>query len=266
MFKCSFLSSGFRSVPLKNGYNEIIELASLLVYVNVQQAEVTGHTYTDTVDEMYWLHTCMYGRVCDSWYSHCCHSELGGGAVLVLRPVEEEAGGAQQWTFPVQHTHQHPACPPHLPTPSNHERTQHQRETQVKPQTHWIWRVSDVSQLDVCWSLIVFLLFFCFPERKVNKHQWVLILKTPRILACASSPSLQETLTRKFISNLDFIQQCFRGPLNKYLPTGGSCFWCFLFDFLSAALQKNYWDEHGPRKNPNNCWIQDFLVLLSLTL
>ncbi|XP_060892389.1 1-phosphatidylinositol 4,5-bisphosphate phosphodiesterase gamma-2-like isoform X1 [Labrus mixtus] len=32
------LRSGYRSVPLKNGYNENLELASLLVYINVQQA------------------------------------------------------------------------------------------------------------------------------------------------------------------------------------------------------------------------------------
>lgn len=51
---CLCLSlSGYRSVPLKNGYSENLELASLLVYVDIQQVEVRGkHTvsqlsYTD---------------------------------------------------------------------------------------------------------------------------------------------------------------------------------------------------------------------------
>ncbi|KAM9753206.1 1-phosphatidylinositol 4,5-bisphosphate phosphodiesterase gamma-2 [Menidia menidia] len=37
-FPVKGLRSGYRSVPLKNGYNETLELASLLVYINVQPA------------------------------------------------------------------------------------------------------------------------------------------------------------------------------------------------------------------------------------
>uniref|UniRef100_A0A8C2WQH9 1-phosphatidylinositol 4,5-bisphosphate phosphodiesterase gamma n=1 Tax=Cyclopterus lumpus TaxID=8103 RepID=A0A8C2WQH9_CYCLU len=37
-FPVKGIRSGFRSVPLKNGYSEDLELASLLVYINVQQA------------------------------------------------------------------------------------------------------------------------------------------------------------------------------------------------------------------------------------
>ncbi|XP_034734553.1 1-phosphatidylinositol 4,5-bisphosphate phosphodiesterase gamma-2 isoform X1 [Etheostoma cragini] len=37
-FPVKGIRSGYRSVPLKNGYNENLELASLLVYINVQQA------------------------------------------------------------------------------------------------------------------------------------------------------------------------------------------------------------------------------------
>lgn len=33
--------SGYRSVPLKNGYSENLELASLLVYISVKQAGVS---------------------------------------------------------------------------------------------------------------------------------------------------------------------------------------------------------------------------------
>lgn len=40
--------TGFRSVPLKNGYSENIELASLLVYISVQQAGVRTHGHTGT--------------------------------------------------------------------------------------------------------------------------------------------------------------------------------------------------------------------------
>lgn len=32
--------TGYRSVPLKNGFSENLELASLLVYVDTQQVEV----------------------------------------------------------------------------------------------------------------------------------------------------------------------------------------------------------------------------------
>uniref|UniRef100_A0A8C2WT92 Phosphoinositide phospholipase C n=1 Tax=Cyclopterus lumpus TaxID=8103 RepID=A0A8C2WT92_CYCLU len=39
-FPVKGIRSGFRSVPLKNGYSEDLELASLLVYINVQQAGV----------------------------------------------------------------------------------------------------------------------------------------------------------------------------------------------------------------------------------
>lgn len=41
-----FVSTGYRSVPLKNGYNEDLELASLLVYINVQQAGVRIPAHT----------------------------------------------------------------------------------------------------------------------------------------------------------------------------------------------------------------------------
>lgn len=37
-----FASTGYRSVPLKNGYSEDLELASLLVYISVQQAGVSN--------------------------------------------------------------------------------------------------------------------------------------------------------------------------------------------------------------------------------
>ncbi|KAM3870064.1 1-phosphatidylinositol 4,5-bisphosphate phosphodiesterase gamma-2 [Diretmus argenteus] len=38
-FPVKGLRSGYRSVPLKNGYSENLELASLLIYINIQQAE-----------------------------------------------------------------------------------------------------------------------------------------------------------------------------------------------------------------------------------
>ncbi|XP_067090255.1 1-phosphatidylinositol 4,5-bisphosphate phosphodiesterase gamma-2 [Osmerus mordax] len=38
-FPVKGIRSGYRSVPLKNGFNETIELASLLVYIDVQQVE-----------------------------------------------------------------------------------------------------------------------------------------------------------------------------------------------------------------------------------
>ncbi|CAJ1057003.1 -phosphatidylinositol 4%2C5-bisphosphate phosphodiesterase gamma-2 [Xyrichtys novacula] len=38
MFPVKGLRSGYRSVPLKNGYSENLELASLLIYIDVQQA------------------------------------------------------------------------------------------------------------------------------------------------------------------------------------------------------------------------------------
>lgn len=38
-----FSLTGYRSVPLKNGYSENLELASLLVYVDIQQVEVRGN-------------------------------------------------------------------------------------------------------------------------------------------------------------------------------------------------------------------------------
>ncbi|KAL3062174.1 hypothetical protein OYC64_010144 [Pagothenia borchgrevinki] len=39
-FPVKGIRSGYRSVPLKNGYSENLELASLLVYINVQQAGI----------------------------------------------------------------------------------------------------------------------------------------------------------------------------------------------------------------------------------
>uniref|UniRef100_A0A669D1W0 Phosphoinositide phospholipase C n=1 Tax=Oreochromis niloticus TaxID=8128 RepID=A0A669D1W0_ORENI len=41
-FPVKGLRSGYRSVPLKNGYSEDLELASLLVYISVQQAGVSN--------------------------------------------------------------------------------------------------------------------------------------------------------------------------------------------------------------------------------
>lgn len=37
---CTHMCLGYRSVPLKNGFNETIELACLLVYIDIQQVEV----------------------------------------------------------------------------------------------------------------------------------------------------------------------------------------------------------------------------------
>uniref|UniRef100_A0A7N6FHD9 Phosphoinositide phospholipase C n=1 Tax=Anabas testudineus TaxID=64144 RepID=A0A7N6FHD9_ANATE len=45
-FPVKGIRSGYRSVPLKNGYNEDLELASLLVYINVQQAGVRIPAHT----------------------------------------------------------------------------------------------------------------------------------------------------------------------------------------------------------------------------
>uniref|UniRef100_A0A673Z7F8 Uncharacterized protein n=1 Tax=Salmo trutta TaxID=8032 RepID=A0A673Z7F8_SALTR len=47
--QATFPVKGYRSVPLKNGFNDSIELASLLVYIDVQQVEVR-HTHTLHVD------------------------------------------------------------------------------------------------------------------------------------------------------------------------------------------------------------------------
>lgn len=87
-----FFQTGYRSVPLKNGYSENLELASLLVYINVQQAGVSKRTQ----------HTSLLIYICPQldfsleallrlWSRDPCHSESGGGAVLVLQPAEEEA-------------------------------------------------------------------------------------------------------------------------------------------------------------------------------
>ena len=45
---CTDVFPGYRSVPLKNGFNESIELASLLVYVDIQLVEVRVSPYTHT--------------------------------------------------------------------------------------------------------------------------------------------------------------------------------------------------------------------------
>ncbi|XP_068459760.1 1-phosphatidylinositol 4,5-bisphosphate phosphodiesterase gamma-2 isoform X2 [Clinocottus analis] len=47
-FPVKGIRSGFRSVPLKNGYNEDLELASLLVYINVQQAGAEEELYSSS--------------------------------------------------------------------------------------------------------------------------------------------------------------------------------------------------------------------------
>lgn len=45
MYYCiCFVSTGYRSVSLKNGFSENIELASLLIHINVKQAGVRKHT------------------------------------------------------------------------------------------------------------------------------------------------------------------------------------------------------------------------------
>lgn len=37
---CTDVCLGYRSVPLKNGFSETLELACLLVYIDIQQVEV----------------------------------------------------------------------------------------------------------------------------------------------------------------------------------------------------------------------------------
>uniref|UniRef100_A0AAQ4PB67 Phosphoinositide phospholipase C n=1 Tax=Gasterosteus aculeatus aculeatus TaxID=481459 RepID=A0AAQ4PB67_GASAC len=46
--QATFPVKGYRSVPLKNGYSEDLELASLLVFINVQQSGVSTRTRTRT--------------------------------------------------------------------------------------------------------------------------------------------------------------------------------------------------------------------------
>lgn len=128
------VSTGYRSVPLKNGYSENLELASLLVYINVQQAGVgkhTKHTYIYlqfdfSMEVFLWL-----------WSHDSCHSESRRGAVLVLQPAEEKAGWAQQWTFPVRHAHQHSALCPPSPAEPSHERAQWEAQVSLKITGCW---------------------------------------------------------------------------------------------------------------------------------
>uniref|UniRef100_A0A673BBS6 Phosphoinositide phospholipase C n=1 Tax=Sphaeramia orbicularis TaxID=375764 RepID=A0A673BBS6_9TELE len=46
-FPVKGIRTGYRSVPLKNGYSENLELASLLIYISVQQAGVSGASALD---------------------------------------------------------------------------------------------------------------------------------------------------------------------------------------------------------------------------
>lgn len=115
-FVCPFLS-GYRSVPLKNGYNEKLDLAALLVYINVQQAGVS-----QSVSECVQL-----ASSCVTFDPVTC-PESRGGAVLVVQPAEEEAGGAQR-ALPVRHTQQPAArC---AAAPARPAGPRVQRETQV---------------------------------------------------------------------------------------------------------------------------------------
>lgn len=56
-----FLSStGYRSVPLKNGYSENLELASLLVHISILQAGVRKHG----------THHCWFTSICSLTHQH----------------------------------------------------------------------------------------------------------------------------------------------------------------------------------------------------
>lgn len=52
------LSKGYRCVPLKNGYSENMELASLLVHIDIRKAGVSehaAHIYTSPL----WVFMCI---------------------------------------------------------------------------------------------------------------------------------------------------------------------------------------------------------------
>lgn len=118
-----FASTGYRSVPLKNGYSEDLELASLLVYISVQQAGVSNAPGAHR-------RLCHCGGISVICWLGTYRSESGGGAVLVFQPAEEEAGRAGR-TLPVRHTQQPSAILPGSAHQQPHEEGQHWWKSKV---------------------------------------------------------------------------------------------------------------------------------------
>lgn len=56
------LSKGYRCVPLKNGYSENMELASLLVHINIRQAGVSEHAAHVHASHIH-VCSCIFARV-----------------------------------------------------------------------------------------------------------------------------------------------------------------------------------------------------------
>ncbi|KAI7802408.1 1-phosphatidylinositol 4,5-bisphosphate phosphodiesterase gamma-2 [Triplophysa rosa] len=63
-FPVKGVRSGYRSVPLKNGFNESLELASLLVYVDIQQVEKAQEELYSSSKQLQKKHTDLGNEFC----------------------------------------------------------------------------------------------------------------------------------------------------------------------------------------------------------
>lgn len=141
---CLCLSrSGYRSVPLKNGYSENLELASLLVYVDIQQVEVREDHNLSASSHRWLIYFSLWenftfrnpllktkpaqlhytsgqntsimshmNRITHRWFVHLKMfwlPESRRGAVLFLQPTEEKTGWAVQRALLIRHAHRPPA-------------------------------------------------------------------------------------------------------------------------------------------------------------
>lgn len=96
--------TGYRSVPLKNGFSENLELASLLVYVDIQQVEVKLDFFIFIVNVclccfvnvLFWIEIEM-----NIWY---LTSESTRGTLLLLKAIAKEAYRLRQWILPLRHS------------------------------------------------------------------------------------------------------------------------------------------------------------------
>lgn len=107
---CSlFYLKGYRCVPLKNGYSEDMELASLLVHINIRQAGVSKHTahiYTSPL----WLFTCDHMTVVaqraeEELYSSSNQLKKKQSEVSSEPFLYDTHSNLQRSTIPRQHNH-----------------------------------------------------------------------------------------------------------------------------------------------------------------
>lgn len=103
------LSKGYRCVPLKNGYTENMELASLLVHINIRQAGVSKHTahiYTSPL----WVFTCDHMTVVaqraeEELYSSSSQLKKKQSEVSSEPFLYDTHTNLQRSTIPRQHNH-----------------------------------------------------------------------------------------------------------------------------------------------------------------